>query len=80
MDVEGAEQESLEGAKKLIRYNSPKLCISAYHRLEDLWEIPLQIISFDNRYKLYMRHHSPLAWDTDCYAALKDEDIFYGEQ
>lgn len=73
MDVEGAEQKSLDGASKIISSYYPKMCISAYHMLEDLWQIPLKILKFSDDYRIYMRHHSPLAWDTDCYA-LPDKE------
>lgn len=68
MDIEGAEIAALEGARKVIGRNTPKLIISAYHRLEDLWDIPLKIKEINSNYKLYLRHHSPMVWDTDCYA------------
>lgn len=68
MDVEGSELRALEGAKNIITEQGPKLAISAYHFLSDLWEIPLYIRELDSRYRIYMRHHSPVVWDTDCYA------------
>lgn len=68
MDIEGAEIEALEGARGVIAKYSPKLIISAYHRLEDLWDVPFKIREINSNYKLYLRHHSPMVWDTDCYA------------
>ena len=70
MDIEGSELEALEGAKEVICNNSPKLTISAYHKLEHLWEVPLFIKSLNSNYKLVLRHNSPLVWDTNCYAYL----------
>lgn len=46
------------------------MCISAYHFLHDLWEVPLLIKSYNSRYKIFYRHHSFAAWDTDCYTIL----------
>ena len=68
MDVETYELRALEGAKNMITTQQPKLCISAYHYLSDLWEVPHKIKSLVSGYKLYLRHHSPCVWDTDCYA------------
>lgn len=67
-DVEGAEKEAIEGAKRLIGEQAPALCISAYHRTEDLFAIPLQVKKLQPRYKVYLRH-SPYvpAWDTQFY-------------
>lgn len=67
-DVEGAEKEAIDGAKTLIREQAPALCISAYHRTEDLFAIPLQVKKLQPRYKVYLRH-SPYvpAWDTQFY-------------
>lgn len=67
-DVEGAEKEAIEGAEQLIREQAPALCISAYHRTEDLFAIPLQVKKIQPKYKVYLRH-SPYvpAWDTQFY-------------
>jgi FkbM family methyltransferase len=43
MDVEGSEIEALLGASKTIQKHSPKLIISAYHKSDDLYLIPLII-------------------------------------
>jgi len=68
MDVETFEIKALEGAKGIIKNQKPKLAISAYHYLSDLWEIPKKIKEIQPLYKLYLRHHAPVVWDTDCYA------------
>ncbi|WP_026888270.1 FkbM family methyltransferase [Clostridium beijerinckii] len=68
MDVEGSELAALEGGMGIIKEQKPKLVISAYHYLSDLWEIPLYIKEINGEYKIFMRHHAPTVWDTDCYA------------
>ncbi|SHJ39577.1 methyltransferase, FkbM family [Clostridium cavendishii DSM 21758] len=68
MDVEGSELAALEGAIGIIKEQKPKLSISAYHYLSDLWTIPLYIKKINSEYKIFMRHHAPTVWDTDCYA------------
>jgi len=69
MDIEGAEMEALEGAKKIIERDRPKLAISAYHGLPNthLWEIPLWIKSNFPDYTIYFRQHAALN-ETVCYA------------
>ena len=42
-DVEGSEREALEGSRETIAGCSPLLAVSLYHRIEDLWQIPLRI-------------------------------------
>lgn len=67
-DVEGAEQEALKGAQRQICSNRPKIALSAYHRTEDLFSLPLQVLSYFPEYRLYLRHHPYLpAWDTLYY-------------
>lgn len=68
MDVETFEIKALKGARKTITEQKPKLAISAYHYLSDLWEVPRTIRAMVPEYKLYLRHHAPAVWDTDCYA------------
>jgi len=68
MDIEGAEMEALNGAKKTIARSRPKLVISAYHKRNDLFEIPLQIHQTVPDYKLYFRHFSSNFGDTTLFA------------
>lgn len=70
MDVEGAERHALEGARETIRRCRPKLNIAAYHRNEDLFDLPLLVHELCPAYRLYLRHHPYVpAWDTNLYAA-----------
>ena len=69
MDIEGVESEALSGMKKIIERDKPKLAICVYHKEEDLWELPLQILSMNPDYKIYLRHYSEnLYTETVCYA------------
>ena len=68
MDIEGSELQALAGAEKLIRRHAPLLAISAYHRQDDLWRIPLFIRSLNHRYELFLRPHRIEGWDLVCYA------------
>jgi len=69
MDIEGAEMNALRGAIETISRCTPKLALCVYHRVEDLWEIPIYIKSIVPLYKFYMRHHAKW-WvsETVCYA------------
>ncbi len=57
MDIEGSEPEALEGARRHICEDQPKLAISAYHKNRHLWEIPRKIREMNPDYKLYMRYY-----------------------
>lgn len=70
MDVEGAELESLKGAKKTIMQDKPKLAICIYHKPEDMVTIPLYIKELVPEYKLYIRHHSNGPFETVLYAVM----------
>ncbi len=68
LDVEGAEREALEGCREQIRLFRPKLAVSGYHRSEDLFAIPQQVLSYRPDYRVFLRHHPYVpAWDTLYY-------------
>jgi len=56
MDIEGAEMDALLGANEIINTDAPKLAISAYHKLGDIWEIPYYIFNNFRDYKVYLRN------------------------
>ena len=58
VDIEGWEAMAIEGMKNHILNDHPKLAISVYHKVDDFWKIPEQILSIRNDYKLYMRHYT----------------------
>lgn len=67
-DVEGAEAPALRGCSRLMKEDRPKLCLSAYHRNEDLFALPLLVQSIRNDYRVYLRHHPYIpAWETIYY-------------
>ena len=68
MDVEGAELKSLMGARNTIIKNHPRLAICAYHKPEDLYELPGYILSIVPEYKFLLRHYSSNNWETVLYA------------
>jgi len=70
MDIEGAEIPALIGAQQLIQKNRPKLAICVYHKPQDLIEIPQFIKKLVPEYKLWLRHHQFISWETVLYASL----------
>ena len=65
MDIEGAEMDALEGAKRHIVNEKPKLLISAYHRPSDIFDIPKRIVEYRDDYELYLRYNGKVAWPAD---------------
>lgn len=55
MDIEGGENAALHGAAEIIQTFKPKLAICLYHKIEDMWEIPLYIHSLVPEYKFYCK-------------------------
>lgn len=53
MDIEGAEMSALRGASHIIETQKPQMLISAYHRIEDMWEIPEYVLSLNPAYKVF---------------------------
>lgn len=68
MDIEGAELEALKGSRETIQRYRPRLAISAYHKKEDLVELPAYIKELVPEYKLFIRHYSNAAIETVLYA------------
>lgn len=58
MDIEGSEGIAIEGAKDTIKKYHPALAICVYHKKDDFWKIPQQVLSLRSDYKLYMRHYT----------------------
>lgn len=68
MDIEGAEAAALEGMREVLKEHKPKLMVSAYHRIEDFFALPLQILEVQPDYQVYLRK-SPYypAWEVNLY-------------
>ncbi len=68
MDVEGAENLAIQGSYDTIKNYKPKLCIAAYHRVDDIFSIVKQVLEIRRDYKVYLRHFPYIpAWDTNLY-------------
>lgn len=72
MDIEGAEQAAISGAKRHIANDAPQLAICLYHTIEDIWKIPKLIYQINPNYKFYMRYH-------DAGSLIAEEIVLYAE-
>jgi FkbM family methyltransferase len=68
-DIEGFEPEALMGASQVLSRTRPVLAVSAYHRQDHLWRIPLLLSSLlPEQYKYFLLPHGAESWDLVCYA------------
>ena len=68
MDIEGAEVAAIKGGSATISKLKPKMQIAAYHRSEDLFAVPEQVLNLRDDYKIYLRHFPSLpCWDMSYY-------------
>lgn len=68
-DTEGYEREALFGGVKTIKCYKPRMAISLYHKIDDLWVIPKLVLDLNRDYKLYIRKSIALPyWDTCLYS------------
>jgi FkbM family methyltransferase len=68
MDIEGAELDALEGARRSIQTHRPILSVCVYHKQDDLWRIPLFIDALVEDYHLFLRPHEVDGKELVCYA------------
>ncbi|HEX8065728.1 MAG TPA: FkbM family methyltransferase [Thermoleophilaceae bacterium] len=68
LDVEGAELPALRGAERTLRRFRPKLAVAAYHRDEDLVDLPAWIDGLGLGYELYLDHFTPGRDETVLFA------------
>ncbi len=57
LDIEGAEQSAIDGAKKTIKRYKPVLAICIYHKAEDWYKIPQKVLAIQSDYDVYLRHY-----------------------
>ena len=73
-DVEGAEREAIDGSKNAILNNLTELCVSLYHRSEDIFELPLLIHKLLPDHELYIEKTPYIpAWEINLYACSRPE-------
>ena len=68
LDVEGSESRALDGMRRIISENDCELIVSAYHRSEDIFSLPLKIKKLLPRHNFFLRKHPYVpAWDINLY-------------
>ena len=76
LDVEGAELDILRGAAASIISWKPRLAISAYHKLDDLWTLTNFILSIRPDYKFAVRHYGTSREDAPYGVSEEIENLF----
>lgn len=72
MDIEGFEREALAGSRHLLSGGHTAFAVTLYHRMTDLWQIPLYIHDCAPDLRLYLRHYAEDWAETICYAIPAD--------
>jgi FkbM family methyltransferase len=72
MDIEGFEREALEGARGLLSAGDTAFAVTLYHRMSDLWQLPLFIRDCAPSLRLFLRHYAEDWAETICYAIPAD--------
>ncbi len=67
LDIEGAEQDTIDGAVNTIKKYKPILAICIYHKAEDWYKIPQKVLSINSEYKIYLRHYMQGIFETVIY-------------
>ena len=68
LDVEGSESRALDSMRRIISENDCELIVSAYHRSEDIFSLPLKIKKLLPRHNIFLRKHPYVpAWDINLY-------------
>jgi FkbM family methyltransferase len=68
LDVEGAERQAIQGARRAIGEERALLAVAAYHRPGDLWELSEEIVAINPRYSFALRSHADDGADLMLYA------------
>lgn len=67
LDIEGAEQDAIKGAKQTIINHHPILAICIYHKAEDWYKVPQIVLDIRDDYKIYIRHYMEGIFETVMY-------------
>jgi len=74
LDIEGAEQDAVEGAKETIKKYKPILAICVYHKAEDWYKIPQKVLEIEGGYDVYLRHYMEGIFETVMYFIPKNKN------
>ncbi|WP_321778176.1 FkbM family methyltransferase [Sulfurimonas sp.] len=76
LDIEGAEQDAIQGAKKTIKKYKPVLAICIYHKAQDWYKIPQMLLEMNSDYKVYLRHYMEGIFESVLYFIPKKENKY----
>jgi FkbM family methyltransferase len=75
LDIEGAEQDAIDGACETIKKYKPILAICIYHKAEDWYKIPQKVLAIESGYKVYLRHYMEGIFESVLYFIPKDANV-----
>jgi FkbM family methyltransferase len=67
LDIEGAEQDAINGARETIKKHKPILAICVYHKAEDWYKIPEMVLEIRDDYDVYLRHYMEGVFESVMY-------------
>ncbi|WP_228126521.1 FkbM family methyltransferase [Candidatus Marinarcus aquaticus] len=67
LDIEGAEQAALKGAKQTILKSHPILAVCIYHQAQDWYKVPQIVLGIRADYDVYLRHYMEGIYETVLY-------------
>ena len=67
LDIEGAESDTIIGAKKTIKKYHPILAICIYHKAKHWYEVPTLVLDIRDDYNIYIRHYMEGIYETVMY-------------
>ena len=67
LDIEGAEQDTITGAKETIKKYKPILAICIYHKAQDWYKVPQLVLEIQSEYDIYLRHYMEGIYETVMY-------------
>ena len=73
LDIEGAEQDTIDGAINTIKNDKPILAICIYHKAEDWYKIPQKVLAINSDYEIYLRHYMEGIFETVMYFIPKSK-------
>lgn len=74
LDIEGAEQDAIEGAKNTIKKHHPILAICVYHKAEDFYMIIEKVLAIRSDYSVYFRHYMEGIFESVVYFTPNTND------
>ncbi len=76
LDVEGSENDAIDGALNTLCQNSPDMLVSVYHRSEDMFSLVIKINEILRNHKLFLRRKKCLpAWEISLLAIQSKENL-----